>query len=51
MMRWRMMMLEKDDDVEEEGRSQDREPHFARACTVEMHLDISHGPLCAEISK
>ena len=42
---------EKDDDVEEEGRSQDREPHFVRACTVEMHLDISHGPLCAEISR
>ena len=25
------------DDVEEEDRSQDRDPHFARACAMEMH--------------
>ena len=37
------------DDVEEEDRSQDQDPQFVRACTVEMHLDISQEPLCARI--
>jgi len=32
---------EEDDEVEEEDRSQDREAHFVRACTVEMHTDMS----------
>ena len=32
-----------DDDVEEEDRPQDREPHFVRACAVEMHMDIFSG--------
>ena len=43
------------DDVEEnyveEDRSQDCDPHFARACTAEMHLDMSHEPLYARIHK
>ena len=39
---------DEDDDVEEEGRSQDPDPHFVRACAVEMHLDISQEPLCAK---
>ena len=31
-----------DDDVEEEkDRSQDLGPHFARACAVEMHANMS----------
>ena len=30
-----------DDDVEEEDRSQDLGPHFARACAVEMHINMS----------
>ena len=38
-----------DDDVEEEDRSQDRDPHFVRACAVEMHVDISQVPLRARI--
>jgi len=38
-----------DDDVQEEDRSQDRDPHFVRACAVEMHLDIAQEPFCAEI--
>ena len=29
-----------EDDVEEEGRSQDREAHFVRACARERHMDI-----------
>ena len=28
-----------DDDVEDEDRSQDRGPHFARACAVEMRME------------
>ena len=28
---------------------QNRGTHFARACAVEMHLEISHGPLDTEI--
>ena len=60
-MRWRLMMLRmmrsrgeedddvKNDDVEEEGRSQDRDPHFVRARAVEMRVDISEEPLCARI--
>ena len=36
----------KDDDVEEEDRSQDRDPHFARACTIEMHMDVAEEPHC-----
>ena len=39
---------EEDDDVEEEDRSQDREAHFVRACTVEMYRDISQEPVCVE---
>ena len=37
---------EEDDDVEEEDRSQDRDPHFARACTIEMHMDVAEEPHC-----
>ena len=37
-----------EDDVEEEDRWQDREAHFVRACAVEMHMDISQEPFCAE---
>ena len=37
------------DDVEEEDRSQDQDSHFARACAVEMHVNISHEPLFMEI--
>ena len=40
---------EEDDDVEEEDRSQDRGPHFVRACAVEMHFNISEEPLYTEI--
>ena len=40
-----------DDDVEEEDRSQDRGPHFAWACAVEIHSDISQEPLCARTYK
>ena len=29
-----------DDDVQEEDRSQNREPEFARARSVEMHMDM-----------
>ena len=32
---------EGDHDVEEEDRSQDLGPHFVRACTVEMHVNMS----------
>eukprot|EP00435_Cladocopium_sp_Y103_P052168 s255_g16.t1 len=41
-----------DEDVEEEeeeDRSQDRDPHFVRACAIETHLDISGKPLYARI--
>ena len=38
-----------DDDVEEEDRSQDQDSHFARACAVEMHVNISHEPLFMDI--
>ena len=34
-----------EDDVEAENGSQDRGPHFVRACAVEMHANISHEPL------
>ena len=30
-----------EDDVEKEDRSQDRDPHFVRACAVEIHFNIS----------
>ena len=30
-----------DDDVEEDDQSEDRDPHFARACTIEMHMNVS----------
>ena len=64
MMMLRMMMMIDDDeddddededddvgvvDVEEEDRSQDRGPHFVRACAVEMHFNISEEPLHTEI--
>ena len=32
----------KDDDVEEEDRSQDRGPHFVRNCAVETRVNIQH---------
>ena len=35
--------------VEEEDRSQDRDPHFVRACAVEMHFNMSQEPLYTEI--
>ena len=38
-----------DDDVEEEDRSQDLGPHFARACPVEMHVNMSQEPAYTEI--
>jgi len=38
-----------DDDVEEEDRSQDRDPHFVRACAIELHLVVSQLPFCAKI--
>ena len=37
-----------DDIFEEEDGAQDREPHFARACAVEMHLDMSQEPFYAK---
>ena len=40
-----------DADVEEEDRSQDRAARFVRACTVDMHLEISQEPLYTEIYK
>ena len=42
---------EEDDDVEEEDRSQNRDPHFVRACAVEMHLKMSQEPLRAKFYK
>ena len=36
---------EEDDDVEEESGFQDRKAYFARACAVEMHMDIWDEPL------
>ena len=35
------------DTVEEQDRSQDRDPHFVRACAVEMHMDMSEEPFFA----
>ena len=32
---------EEDDDVEEEDRSQDRAPHYVRACAAEVHFNMS----------
>ena len=33
---------EEDDDVEDgEDGPQNRDPHFARACAIEMYVDIS----------
>ena len=43
------MMDVADDDVEEEDRWQDQDPHFARVFAIEMHLDISQEQLYAEI--
>ena len=40
-----------EDDVEEEGRSQDREAHFVRARAAEMHMDMSQGPLCGNLQE
>ena len=40
---------EEGDDFKEEDRSQDREPHFVRACALEMHMDMSQEASCAEI--
>ena len=42
--------VEEDDD-EEADRSQDRDPHFVRACAVEMHLDISQEPLSGKMPR
>ena len=41
----------KEDDVEEEDRSQDWDPHLARACAIEMHVDVSQEPLYTEICR
>ena len=30
-----------DDDVEVDDQSEDRDPHFVRACTIEMHMNVS----------
>ena len=38
-----------EDDVEEEDRSQGRDPHLARACAVEMPVEISQEPLYTEM--
>ena len=47
-----MVMLIEDGDVEEEeDPSQDRDPHFVRACTVEIHLDISEQQFYARICR
>ena len=40
-----------DADVEEEDRSKDRAARFVRACTVDMHLEISQEPVYTEIYK
>ena len=50
-MRWRMVMLIEDGDVEEEDPSQDRDPHFVQACAVEIHLDISEQQFYARICR
>ena len=47
---------EEDDDTEEEGeeeenRSADRGARFARAFSVEMHLEMSQEPLYTEIDR
>ena len=39
-----------DDDAEEEDRSQDLGRHFARACAVEMHLDMSEEPFVLKVA-
>ena len=39
------------EDVEVEARSHDRNTDFARACAVEMHLDMSEESVYAEIEK
>jgi len=44
------MMMLREDDVEEENRSQDRDP-FVGACAVKMHVNISQEQLCTEIYK
>ena len=38
-----------EDDVEEEDRSQDRDTHFARACAVELQMNMPHSPFCLEL--
>ena len=39
-----------DDDIEEDPIPRPTvEPHFARACPVETHVQISQEPLCTEI--
>ena len=38
-----------EDDLEQEGRPQDWEAHFVRACAVEMHMDISEETVCVEV--
>jgi len=40
-----------EDDVEEADRSQDRDPHFVRACAVEMHVSILQEPFRTGIYK
>jgi hypothetical protein len=37
------------ENLRENARAQGRDADFARACAVEMHLDISQEPLFAEI--
>ena len=31
------------------GGSRDHDPHFVRACAIEMHMDMSEEPTCAGI--
>ena len=33
------------------GGSRDHDPHFVRACAIEMHMDMSEEPTCAGIYK
>ena len=46
-----MMRLDDDgdDDDDEEAATQKLGPHFVRTCAVEMHFNMSQGPLFTEI--
>ena len=41
--------MDDQDDVEEENRSQDGEAHFARACAIDMRMDMPQEPFGVEI--